>query len=107
MYNQKMIFPHPLEQIKPEIDLFPRKISYDYEDYENEKVKENLIEKGVIYNPVQVKDFEEWNKKKCYTNYLMNPSEYYEMYGGIMQNNSNRKHSTNSSDSSNVVDTLF
>ena len=108
MFHKKMIFPDLLEQIKPEINLFPRKISYDYEDYENEKAKDNLIQKGVIYNPVHVKNFEEWNQKKCYTNYLMNPSECYEMYGGIMPNNKNRKLSTNSSDSSNiVVDSLF
>ena len=107
MFHQKMIFPDPLEQIKPEFNLFPRKVSYDYEDYKNEKSEDNLIQKGVIYNPVQVKNFEEWNKQKCYTNYFMNPSEYYEMYGGIMQNNKNRKLSSNSSDSSNVVDTLF
>ena len=107
MSNPSILFPDPLEQIKPTMNLFPRKISYDYEDYENEKKQENIFQKQAIYNPVQVKDFEEWNKSKCYTNYFQNPSDYYEMYGGIKQNNQNRKMSSNSYDSSNVVDALF
>ena len=107
MSNRSILFPDPLEQIKPEINFFPRKVSYDYEDYENEKVQGNLFQKSSIYSPAQVKNFEEWNKLKNYKNYLMNPTDYYDMYGGIMSNNQNRKMSTNSSDSSNVVDTLF
>ena len=107
MSNRSILFPDPLEQIKPEMGYFPRKVSYDYEDYENEKVQENFFQKSSIYNPVKVKNFEEWNKLKNYTNYLMNPSDCYDMYGGIMPSNQNRKMSTNSSDSSNVVDTLF
>ena len=37
----------------------------------------------------------------------MNPTDYYDMYKGVMTNNQNRKMSSNSSDSSNVVDTLY
>ena len=107
MSNKGILFPDPSEQIKPEMDLFPRKVSYDYEDYQNEKVQENLFQNGVIYNPVQVKNFEEWNKLKNYNNYIMNPTDYYDMYRGVMTNNQNRKMSGNSSDSSNVIDTLF
>ena len=107
MSNRSILFPDPLEQIKPEMGYFQRKVSYDYEDYENEKAQENFFQKSSIYNPVKVKNFEEWNKLKNYTNYLMNPSDCYDMYGGIMPSNQNRKMSTNSSDSSNVVDTLF
>ena len=107
MSHRSILFPDPLEQVKPEMNLFPRKISYDYEDFENEKEQENFIQKGIIYNPVQVKDFEEWNKSKCYTNYFMNPSDCYEMYEGVMPKSQNRKMSSNSSDSSNVVDALF
>ena len=107
MSNKGILFPAPSEQIKPEMDLFPRKVSYDYEDYQNEKVQENLFQNGVIYNPVQVKNFEEWNKLKNYNNYIMNPTDYYDMYRGVMTNNQNRKMSGNSSDSSNVIDALF
>ena len=103
MSNRSILFPDPLEQIKPEMSTFPRKVSYDYEDFQ----QENLFQKGSIYNPVQVKNFEEWNKLKNYNNYFMNPTDCYDMYGGIMSNNHNRKMSTNSSDSSNVVDTLY
>ena len=107
MSHRSILFPDPLEQVKPEMNLFPRKISYDYEDFQNEKEQENLFQKGIIYNPVQVKDFEEWNKSKYYTNYFMNPSDCYEMYEGVMPKSQNRKMSSNSSDSSNVVDALF
>ena len=107
MSNKGILFPDPSEQIKPEMDLFPRKVSYDYEDYQNEKVQENLFQNGAIYNPVQLKNFEEWNKLKNYNNYIMNPTDYYDMYRGVMTNNQNRKMSGNSSDSSNVIDALF
>ena len=107
MSNKGILFPEPSDQIKPEMDLFPRKVSYDYEDYQNEKVQENLFQNGAIYNPVQVKNFEEWNKLKNYNNYIMNPTDYYDMYRGVMTNNQNRKMSGNSSDSSNVIDALF
>ena len=74
MSHRSILFPDPSEQIKPEINLFPRKISYDYEDFQNQKEQENIIQNGAIYNPVQVKNFEEWNKSKCYTNYFVNPT---------------------------------
>ena len=99
MSYRSILFPDPSEQIKPEMDFFPRKISYDYEDYQNQREQENIFQKGAIYNPVQVKSFEEWNKSKCYTNYLMYPTDYYDMYGGVMPNNRSRKMSNNSSDS--------
>ena len=107
MSHRSILFPDPSEQIKPEINLFPRKISYDYEDLKNQREQENIFQNGAIYNPVQVKNFEEWNKSKFYTNYFVNPTDCYEMYGGVMPNNHNRKMSSNSSDSSNIVDTLF
>ena len=44
MSNRNILFPDPLEQIKPEMGYFPRKVSYDYEDYENEKAQENFYE---------------------------------------------------------------
>ena len=107
MSKKGILFPDPSDQIKPEMELFPRKVSYDYEDYQNEKAQESLFQNGAIYNPVQVKDFEEWNKMKNYNNYIMNPTDYYDMYRGVMTNNQNRKMSSNSTDSSNVVDTLY
>ena len=107
MSYRSILFPDLSEQTKLETGFFPRKISYDYEDYQHEKEKENMFQKSAIYNPVQIKNFEEWNKSKCYTNYLMNPSDYYEMYEGIMPRSNNRKMSSNSFDSPNVVDTLF
>ena len=107
MSYRSILFPDPSEQIKPEMNFFPRKISYDYEDYQNQQEQEYIFKKVAIYNPVQVKSFEECIKSKCYTNYFMYPTDYYEMYGGVMPNNRSRKLSSNSSDSSSVVDTLF
>ena len=107
MSYRSILFPDPAEQIKPEINLFQRKISYDYEDYQKEKEQENVFQKAAIYNPVQVKNFEEWNKSKCFNNYFQNPTDYYEMYRGICPNSQSRKMSGNSTDSSNVVDTIF
>ena len=105
MYNERQ-FPDPVEEIKPQIDLFPRKVSYDYEDLERQK-EENTFQKSSLYNPAQIKNFEQWNKEKKYSNYLMMPTDIYDMYKGIIPNCQNRKVSTNSSDSSNVIDTLF
>ena len=103
MSNRSILFPDLLEQIKPEMSSFPRKVSYDYEDFQ----QENLFQKGSIYNPVQVKNFEQWNKEKHYSNYFMMPSDVYDMYKGMMPSGQNRKMSSSSSDSSNVIDTLF
>ena len=105
MFNETRIFPDPLEEIKPQIDLFPRKISYDYEDLKAEK--ENSFQKSALYNPAQVKNFEQWNAGKQYSNYFMAPTDIYDMYKGVMANGNNRKFSSNSTDSSNVIDTLF
>ncbi len=106
MFNERRMFPDPLEEIKPQIDLFPRKVSFDYEDLKVEK--ENNFQKSALYNPVQVKNFEQWNKEKQYSNYLMAPTDIYDMYKGVMSKGpQNRKISTNSTDSSNVIDTLF
>ena len=107
MSHRSILFPDPLDQIKPEINLFPRKVSYDYEDFQEKKEQKNIFQNSEIYNPVQIKNFEEWNKSKCFTNYLINPTDYFDMYGGVMPNNRSRKMSSSSSDSSNVVDTLF
>ena len=106
MFNENQMFPDPLEEIKPQINLFPRKVSYDYEDLEREK-EENSFQKSALYNPVQVKNFEQWNKEKHYGNYIKEPTDLFDMYKGIMQNGPNRKMSSESSDSSNVIETLF
>ena len=106
MFSERQMFPDPLEEIKPQINLFPRKVSYDYEDLEREK-EENSFQKSALYNPVQVKNFEQWNKEKHYSNYFMNPSDVYDMYKGMMPSGQNRKMSSSSTDSSNVIDTLF
>ena len=107
MSYRSILFPDPTEQIKQEINLFPRKVSYDYEDYQKEKEQENVFQKAAIYNPIQVKNFEEWNKSKFFNNYFQNPTDYYEMYRGICPNSQSRKMSGNSTDSSNVVDTIL
>ena len=107
MFNDRSIFPDPLEEIKPQMDLFPRKVSYDYEDFEREKEKENSFQISALYNPAQVKNFEQWNKEKLYSNYIISPSDVFDMYKGVMPSGQSRKMSTNSSDSSNVIDTLF
>ena len=107
MFNEKSIFPDPLEEIRPKIDLFPRKISIDYEDLEKEAEKDNGFQKSALYNPVQVKNFEQWNQEKHYSNYIVQPHEIYDMYKGVIPSGQNRKMSNNSSDSSSVVDTLF
>ena len=104
MINEKRMFPDPLEEIKPTIDLFPRKISYDYEDLEREREKEKTFQTSTLYNPVQVQNFEQWNKDKHSAKYLMEPTDFFDMYKGVM---TNRKMSGNSTDSSNVIDTLF
>ena len=106
MFNEKNIFPDPLEEIKPTIDLFPRKVSFDYEDLQKER-EENSFQKSALYNPANIKDLEQWNKEKQYSSYFMAPSDIYDMYKGVMPNGQNRKSSTNSSDSSSVVDALF
>ena len=106
MFNEKKIFPDPLEEIKPQIELFPRKVSFDYEDLQQER-EENTFQKSAIYNPANVKNFEQWNKEKQYSNYFMTPSDVYDMYKGVMPNGQSRKMSSNSSDSSSVVDALF
>ena len=103
MFNEKKIFPDPLEEIKPQIDLFPRKVSIDYEDLE----KENTFKKSALYNPAQVKNFEQWNREKHASNYFIAPTDVYDMYKGVMPSGQNRKTSYNSTDSSNVIDTLF
>ena len=103
MFNEKKIFPDPLEEIKPQIDLFPRKVSIDYEDLE----KENTFQKSALYNPAQVKNFEQWNREKHTSNYFIAPTDVYDMYKGVMPSGQNRKTSYNSTDSSNVIDTLF
>ena len=107
MNTEKSIFPDPLEEIKPQIDLFPRKVSIDYDDLENEKAKEISFQKSALYNPVQIKNFEQWNKEKLYSNYFIAPTDVYDMYKGVMPNGQNRKMSSTSTDSSNVIDTLF
>ena len=56
MFNEKNIFPDPLEEIKPTIDLFPRKVSFDYEDLQKER-EENSFQKSALYNPANIKDF--------------------------------------------------
>ena len=104
---EKGIFPDPLEEIKPEINLFPRKVSFDYEDLEKEKEDKSSFQKSALYNPVQIKNFEQWNKEKHYSNYLMEPTDFFDMYKGVLAPGQNRKMSTNSSDSSNIIDTLF
>ena len=107
MYNDRSIFPDPLEEIKPQIHLFPRKVSYDYEDLEREKEKDNSYQISALYNPAEVKNFEQWNKEKLYSNYIISPSEVFDMYKGVMPSGQPRKISTNSTDSSNVIDTLY
>ena len=107
MLYEKGIFPDPLEEIKPEMHLFPRKVSYDYEDLEKEKNEANIFQKSALYNPVQIKNFEQWNKEKHSGNYIMEPTDLYDMYKGVMQQGPNRKTSGEGSDSSSVVDTLF
>ena len=106
MFNEKPIFSDPLEDIKPQINYFPRKVSFDYEDLERQK-EENSFQKSALYNPVQIKHFEQWNKEKQCSNYLMAPTDVYDMYKGIIPNVQNRKISTNSSDSSAVINTFY
>ena len=107
MLNDRSIFPDPLEEVKPQMNLFPRKVSYDYEDLEREREKENSFQISALYNPAEVKNFEQWNKEKLYSNYIISPSEVFDMYSGVMSNGQSRKISTNSTDSSNIIDTLF
>ncbi len=107
MLYEKGIFPDPLEEIKPDMNLFPRKVSYDYEDLEKEKEEKNTFQKSALYNPVQIKNFEQWNKEKHYGNYIKEPTDLFDMYKGVMQYGPNRKMSGESSDSSNVIETLF
>ena len=106
MFNEKKLFSDPLEDIKPQINYFPRKVSFDYEDYERQK-EENSFQKSALYNPAQIQHFEQWNKQKQYSNYLMMPTDVYDMYKGIIPNGQNRKISSNSSDYSGVIDTLY
>ena len=106
MFNEKQ-FPDPLEEIKPQIDYFPRKVSFDYEDLERQQKEENSFPKSALYNPAQIKNFEQWNQDKKYSNYFMNPTDVYDMYKGVMPPGQTVKITNNSSQYSTVIDTVY
>ena len=86
-------------------NLHPRKVSLDYDDYENDMFYEDPLTRVKYYKPVNVQNFEQWNRNKQYTNYISSPHEYFDMYrNSLGSNNQARKIST---DSSNVVETLI
>ena len=86
-------------------DLHPRKVSLDYDDYENNILYEDPLTHVQYYKPVNVQNFEQWNKNKQYSNYISSPHDFFDMYrNNLNSNNQVRKISTGSS---HVVETLI